>query len=233
MNNQKLFIPSGKKYVVFILLLTFLFTGCKTMSNAGKGAIIGTGAGAALGAGIGKLAGNTAIGAIIGAGVGGAAGAAIGNYMDKQAAEMQKDLEGAKVERVGEGIKITFDSGILFALNSSALSQQSQEQLDNLSQILNKYSDTNILVEGHTDNTGTAEYNMKLSERRAQSVASYLESHNVAYSRITTKGYGEEQPIVANDTPEHRALNRRVEIAIFANEKLKKAAEKGTIPITN
>jgi outer membrane protein OmpA-like peptidoglycan-associated protein len=233
MNIQKLFISRGKRYATFILLLTISLTGCKTMNNAGKGAIIGTGAGAALGAGIGKLAGNTAIGAIIGAGVGGATGAVIGNYMDKQAAEMQKDLEGAKVERVGEGIKITFDSGILFALNSSALNQQSKDQLDKLSQILNKYSDTNILVEGHTDNTGTAEYNMKLSERRAQSVSTYLEGHNVAYSRITTKGYGEEQPIVANDTPEHRALNRRVEIAIFANEKLKKAAEKGTIPMSN
>lgn len=233
MNIQKLFIPIGKKSVIFILLLSFLFTGCKTLNNAEKGAMIGTGTGAAVGAGIGKLAGNTAIGAIIGAGVGGATGAVIGNYMDKQAAEMQKDLEGAKVERVGEGIKITFDSGILFALNSSALNQQSKDQLDKLSQILNKYSDTNILVEGHTDNTGTAEYNMKLSERRAQSVSTYLEGHNVAYSRITTKGYGEEQPIVTNDTPEHRALNRRVEIAIFANEKLKKAAEKGTIPMNN
>jgi outer membrane protein OmpA-like peptidoglycan-associated protein len=199
--------------------------GCSGMSKKEKGAIAGATAGAVIGGIIGNQAGNTAVGAILGAAVGGAAGAYIGNYMDKQAEEMRRDLEGAKIERVGEGIKITFDSGILFDVNSSSLRPQAQYNLNELAQILNKYDDTNILIEGHTDSTGPEEYNMQLSMNRAQSVANQLSSQEVNPTRFKTMGYGETQPIATNDTKEGRQMNRRVEVAIFANDKLKKVAE--------
>jgi outer membrane protein OmpA-like peptidoglycan-associated protein len=197
-----------------------------------KGGVIGAAAGGVVGGLIGNKVGKkhgTAKGAIIGAVVGGAAGAAIGRYMDKQAAELQRDLAGAKVERVGEGIKITFDSGILFNTNSASLSSAARTNIDNLSQTLKKYKDTNILIEGHTDATGSDAYNQSLSERRAYSVRNYTASHGVAAERITTQGYGESQPVAENTTVSGKQANRRVEVAIFANEKLKKAAERGQI----
>lgn len=199
---------------------------CSSMSRSQKGAVGGAAAGGAVGAVIGHAAGNTAVGAILGAAIGGAAGAYIGNYMDKQAAEMERDLEGAKVERVGEGIKITFDSGILFDVNKAELKQTSRSNLTNLAQILNKYPDTNILLEGHTDATGTEEWNLELSKLRGQSVANFLAGQNVMEPRFTVMGYGESQPVASNDTSEGRSQNRRVEVAIYANDKLKKTAEK-------
>jgi outer membrane protein OmpA-like peptidoglycan-associated protein len=198
------------------------------MSNTEKGAVGGAAAGGAIGGVIGHQSGNTAVGAIIGAAVGGAAGAYIGNYMDKQAAEMEKDLEGAKIERVGEGIKITFDSGLLFDVNKAELKPASKTNLANLSKILNKYPDTEILIEGHADATGTEEWNLELSKLRSQSVSNYLAGQQVKETRFTTMGYGESQPIASNDTESGRAANRRVEVAIYANDKLKKAAEKQT-----
>jgi len=174
---------------------------------------------------IGRAAGNTLLGAILGAAVGGAAGAYIGSYMDKQAAEMQRDIEGAEVQRIGEGIKITFDSGILFDIDKSDLRPVSQTNLAELAKILNKYPDTNILIEGHTDDTGSDAHNLTLSNARAQTVALYLETLEVKSARFSTVGYGEEQPIVTNDTPEGRQKNRRVDIAVIANDKLKKAAQ--------
>ncbi|WP_245840453.1 OmpA family protein [Ohtaekwangia koreensis] len=199
------------------------------MNKATKGAIIGTAGGAAAGALIGKAAGNTAVGAIVGAAVGGTAGYLIGRYMDKQAAELKKDLEGAEVERVGEGIKITFHQGIQFATNSSEVTATSKTNLQDLARVLNKYDDTNILIEGHTDSTGKPEYNLTLSEKRAASVSTYLKTLGVTNARITTVGYGPDQPIADNGTAAGRKENRRVEVAIFANEKLKKKAEKGEI----
>jgi outer membrane protein OmpA-like peptidoglycan-associated protein len=196
------------------------------MSNTKKGAGIGAAAGGVIGGVIGHQSGNTAVGAIIGAAVGGAAGAYIGNYMDKQAAEIQRDLEGAKVERVGEGIKITFDSGLLFDVDKSALKPASKTNLNDLATILNKYADTNILIEGHADADGTEEHNLDLSQRRSQSVANYLATQQVMETRLTTMGYGESQPIADNSTAEGKAQNRRVEVAIYANDKLKKEAEK-------
>jgi outer membrane protein OmpA-like peptidoglycan-associated protein len=187
--------------------------------------VIGGAAGAVIGGVIGNKAGNTAVGAIIGAAVGGAAGAYIGNYMDKQAEEMQRDLEGAKIERIGEGIKITFDSGILFNVNESSLQAAAMGNLDRLAVILNKYEDTDLVIEGHTDATGSEDYNMDLSQRRAQSVGNYLTTQQVNPTRFNMMGYGETQPIATNETAEGRSLNRRVEVAIFANDKLKKAAE--------
>ncbi len=220
-----------KKFKIIIIVLISLqfLVGCKTMNNTQKGAAIGVGGGAALGALVGKWAGNTAAGAIIGAAVGGTAGVLIGKYMDKQVAELQADLQDAKVERVGEGIKITFNSGILFDVNSSNIGGVAKENIGKLAGVLNKYSDTDVLIEGHTDSTGPADYNQTLSEKRAASVSSFLSSNAVNPNRLTTIGYGPNQPLVDNNTAENRSLNRRVEIAIYANDKLKKAAEKGQI----
>jgi len=211
----------GVMLVVLMLLGTI---GCA--SNQAKGTVIGAAAGGVVGGLIGKKAGNTAVGAIIGAVVGGAAGNYIGNYMDKQAEEMKQDIAGAKIERVGEGIKITFDSGLLFDVNKASLKAASIENLKNLAKILNKYEDTEIVLEGHTDATGSEEYNLQLSRSRANSVANYLKNLNVRETRFTVMGYGESQPIASNETIEGRQMNRRVEVAIFANDKLKKMAEK-------
>jgi outer membrane protein OmpA-like peptidoglycan-associated protein len=213
--------------VGLIVILSIGIMGC-SWSNKTKGAIIGAGTGAAVGGVIGKQAGNTAVGAIIGAAVGGAAGAYIGNYMDKQAAEMERDLEGAKVERIGEGIKITFDSGLMFDVDKADLRSASRDNLTNLAGILNKYPDTNILLEGHTDATGSNDHNLELSRRRAQSVANYLSTQQVLVTRFTIMGYGEDQPIASNDTADGRQQNRRVEVAIYANDKLKKVATEKT-----
>ncbi len=205
-----------------------LLTGCGA-SNAVKGGAIGAGGGAVVGGVIGNAAGNTALGAIIGAAVGGTAGALIGNHMDNQAEEMRRDLHGAKVERVGEGIKITFDSGILFATNSSELQSAARTNIESLAKVLNKYPDTNILIEGDTDSEGAEAYNQELSERRAGAVANYAKGFNVVGSRISTVGHGELNPVASNVTPEGRQQNRRVEVAIFANDDMKDAAEDGTL----
>ncbi|MGK7393422.1 MAG: OmpA family protein [Candidatus Cyclobacteriaceae bacterium M3_2C_046] len=220
------------KFLTYSLIISFTaasISGCKSWSNTAKGGAIGAAGGAAAGAAIGKAAGNTAAGAIFGAAVGGVAGAAIGAYMDKQANELEEDLEGAKVERIGEGIKITFDSGILFGFDKSDLTAASRENIQELAQILKKYDDTNVLIEGHTDSKGSEEYNQNLSERRAESVADYVTNLGVDASRLITVGYGEAQPVAANDSEAGRAENRRVELAIYANEKLKRAAKRGQL----
>jgi len=213
---------------VVLCVSVVLLMGC-ALSNAVKGGAIGAGAGGVAGGVIGHQLGNTALGAIIGAAVGGTAGALIGRHMDKQAEEMRQDIKNAKIERIGEGIKITFDSGILFKTNSSELQPVAKTNIESLAKILNKYPDTNILIEGDTDNTGTNEYNQKLSERRAQAVADYQKGLGIAGSRISTVGLGELNPIASNDTEYGREQNRRVEVAIFANDKLKKAAENGNL----
>lgn len=213
---------------VFVLVGSLVFVGCSA-SNAVKGGAIGAVGGGVLGGVIGKVAGNTTLGAIIGAAVGGTAGALIGHNMDKQAEEIQNDIAGAKVERVGEGIKITFDSGILFQTSSSKLEMSARANIEKLSKILNKYPDTNIMVVGFTDATGKEDFNMKLSEQRAKSVVDYTTSLGVNASRFTFKGLGPQEPVASNETPEGRQANRRVEIAVFANEKLKEAAEKGML----
>ncbi len=217
-----------KFFASLILAASLLISGCSA-SNAVKGGAIGAAGGGLLGGVIGKAAGNTTLGAIIGAAVGGTAGVLIGHHMDKQAEEIQNDIAGAKVERVGEGIKITFDSGILFATNSYKLESQAKSNIDKLAKILNKYPDTNILVVGYTDATGKEDYNMKLSDQRAKSVVDYTSSQGVDGKRFTYKGLGPQEPVASNDTPDGRQQNRRVEIAVFANEKLKSAAEKGLL----
>jgi outer membrane protein OmpA-like peptidoglycan-associated protein len=211
--------------VALAICLVLSSAGCASWSKTAKGAAIGAAGGAVVGGVIGKIAGNTLLGAIAGAALGGAAGAFIGRHMDKQAAEMRRDLQGAKVERIGEGIKITFDSGLMFDVNKYDLRDASRENLAKLAAILNKYPDTNILVEGHTDSTGTREINMPLSENRAKAVSHYLATLNVQSARFSVAGYGPDQPIGDNGTVEGRQMNRRVDLAIMANEKLKKIAK--------
>lgn len=198
--------------------------GCAGATNKQKGAVIGGATGGVIGGVVGKQAGNTAAGAIIGAVVGGTAGVIIGGYMDKQAEELA-ELEGADVERVGEGIMITFDSGILFGFDKSDLTTEAKLNLRKMGTTLNEYPDTEILIEGHTDADGSDDYNQGLSERRAQSVKSYLTTQDVDSSRMTTVGYGEHQPVADNSTTAGKAQNRRVEVAIYANEELKQRAK--------
>lgn len=219
----------GTAIIVCIGLIGLMLQGCKNWSKTAKGGAAGAGAGGLAGAVIGKAAGNTVTGAIIGAAVGGAAGAAIGNYMDRQAREMKSELENAEVERVGEGIKITFESGILFDFDSYELRSASRENIEELADILQDYEDTEIMFAGHTDSQGSDEYNQGLSEDRAKSVASYASQHGVESSRMIITGFGEEDPVADNSTEAGRQKNRRVEIAIYANEELKEKAKEGEL----
>lgn len=213
-------------FALGVAFLGLIGSGCKTMNRTQKGAVIGAAGGGAIGAVIGKAAGNTAMGAIIGAAVGGATGAIIGRKMDKQAEEMKKVLGDAEVRREGEGIVILFKEKVLFGFDRSDLTSSAQTNLDKLVNVLQKYPDTDIQIIGHTDSKGTDEYNQGLSERRARAVASYLSSQNVSSSRLTTKGMGESDPIATNDTDEGRSQNRRVEFVITANEKMKADAKR-------
>jgi outer membrane protein OmpA-like peptidoglycan-associated protein len=214
-------------YSLLIASACFGTISCKS-SNAAKGGAIGGAAGGVLG-GIAAGKDNTALGVLIGSVIGGSAGALIGNDMDKAAEELDRDLEGADVERVGEGIKITFDSGLMFGVDQSDLTDKSKANLSELAETLNNYEQTNILVEGHTDNTGDAMYNEKLAKKRADSVEAYLSRLGVAKKRLEIMSYGETQPVASNDTEEGRQKNRRVEVAIYANKKMQKAAERGEL----
>jgi outer membrane protein OmpA-like peptidoglycan-associated protein len=209
-----------------VLLAAFALSGCSGMSRMQKGAIIGAGGGAAAGAAIGKATGSTARGAVIGAAVGGVAGAIIGRQMDKQAQELAVSIPGATVQRVGEGIVVTFDSGILFDFDKAELRSPARENLRNLAESLNKNAKTEVLLVGHTDSKGAADYNQRLSERRAQSAADYLVAMGVASSRVRAVGRGLTEPIASNDTEAGRQDNRRVEVAIFASEALRKDAQR-------
>lgn len=204
-----------------------LGSGCNSLTKTQKGAAIGVGAGGTIGAFIGKAAGNTALGAIIGGAVGGTAGAFIGRSMDKQAAEIKQTVPGATVTREGEGILVKFDSGILFDTDKSYVKPDAQTNLQNLATSLKNNPQTNILVVGHTDNTGTNAHNMDLSVQRAQAVKSIIAANNVDPSRLSTQGKGETEPIADNTTVAGRAQNRRVEIVIVANDQMKNQAKSG------
>jgi len=208
--------------VVAALLISGI-AGCAGMSAKAKGAIIGAGAGGVVGGVIGKQSGSTTKGAIIGAVVGGTAGAIIGHQMDQQAKELQQNIPGATVERVGEGIQVTFDSGLLFAFDSDAVLSAARSNLNALASSLNKYPKSDLLIVGHTDAVGSDDYNQGLSDRRARAAASYLISRGVN-RQIMVLGAGESEPVATNDTDEGRQQNRRVEIAIYASEDLKNAA---------
>lgn len=215
-----------KKITLILTTAAILFSGCKSMNNTQKGTGIGATAGAVAGALIFK---NTAAGAIIGAAVGGTAGYAIGRHMDKQAEDIKAAVPDAEVTRVGEGIEMTFNSALLFQINSAELSTAAKIDLQKLAGVFKEYPETNILVEGHTDDTGSDEYNMALSEKRAHSVSGYLQSQGLPESRFQIKWYGETQPKYPNDSDTNRVKNRRVELAIFANDNMKKDAADGEV----
>jgi len=196
---------------------------CASLNKKENGAIIGASAGAAAGA---VISGGTAKGAIIGAAVGGTAGAVIGHQMDQQAKEIKNQVPGAVVERVGEGLQVTFESGLLFDTESDVLNANARQNLTSLANSLDHYPNTDLLIVGHTDSKGTDAYNMSLSERRAAAVVNYLASQGVARTRLRPAGRGELEPVATNDTDEGRAMNRRVEVAIYANQALKDQAAK-------
>lgn len=215
-----------------ILIVSSLLFGCDAVQNANnkqKGAVIGASGGAVIGGVIGNNTGdgNTALGSIIGGVVGGAAGAIIGNRMDKQAKQIEQEIPGAEVERVGEGINVTFDesSGVYFDTEKYNINAKSQTTLNKLADIFKEYPQSNVLVEGHTDNTGSDSYNLTLSKNRAQAVTGYLVDNGIDRGRFTTKWYGESKPKYDNTTADGRSKNRRVELAIVANEELKEEAK--------
>lgn len=210
------------------LVLLTTFSSCDTYKRQNKetkGGLIGVGAGAAAGTVLGHAFGNTALGAIIGGALGGTAGVLIGHKMDKQASELQQTLPNATVKRVGEGIDVKFDSGILFDVNKDNIKPAAITNLNNLAISLQKNPQTNLQVDGYTDNTGSAEYNLSLSDRRANAVKAYLMSQGVDASRLTSVGYGMTHPTANNSTEAGRAQNRRVEIGIMANQQMKSEAK--------
>jgi outer membrane protein OmpA-like peptidoglycan-associated protein len=217
-------LRSARSLLAALLATVLLVGGCSSLSNTEQGAIIGAGAGGAAGAAIGKATDNTAEGAILGAVVGGAAGALIGQRMDKKADELDEELENAEVERVGEGIKVTFDSGLLFDFDSAALRSNAEQNLAEFAESMKDFEDTKILIVGHTDSKGPADYNQDLSERRAQSASDYLDRQGLNSGRLITVGKGESEPVAPNETEEGRQQNRRVEVAIYANEEYRERA---------
>ena len=219
---------SSRTLAAVLLSGAVLLGGCAGMSQKQRGAVIGATAGAAVGGVIGNQTGSTARGAIIGAVVGGAAGAVIGHQMDQQAKELQQNINGATVERVGEGIEVTFASGILYPFNSTEILPAGRTNLQELASSLQKYPNSDILIVGHTDSVGTDAYNLDLSQRRAQAASAYLQSLGVPASRLRTQGKGEAEPVQSNDTEEGRARNRRVEIAIYASEAYRNQVKSGS-----
>jgi outer membrane protein OmpA-like peptidoglycan-associated protein len=218
MNRSRRFLPA--------LAVLTVASGCASLNKKESGAIIGATAGAAVGAAVGNANGSTAKGAIVGAAVGGAAGAVIGHQMDQQAKEIKQNIPGAIVERVGEGLQVTFASGLLFDFDSDVLRAQAKQNLATFAQSLDKYPGTDILIVGHTDDKGTDSYNAALSARRAAAAESYLASQGVGRPRLRSTGRGESEPVAANDSEAGRQQNRRVEVAIYANETLKAKAFK-------
>jgi outer membrane protein OmpA-like peptidoglycan-associated protein len=201
-----------------LVIGSFGLSGCASMNKKQEGAVIGAAAGGAIGGVIGNQTGSTARGAIIGAVVGGAAGAIIGHQMDQQAKELSQSIPGATVARVGEGIAVTFESGILFAFDSDQILPTAGTNLTELAKSLQRYPDSQLLIVGHTDGKGDDAYNQRLSERRSASAAAYLASQGVDRARLSATGKGESEPIATNDTDAGQAKNRRVEVAIFASE---------------
>ena len=232
---KKIFCNTGLALVALMLVAS----GCDTVEKTNKaqrGGVIGGVAGGVIGGVIGNNVGNgnTVLGAVIGSVVGGVAGAVIGNQMDKQAEKIKNEIPGAEVQRVGEGIVVTFSEknpdgskmGVYFDFDKSEITPNSKLSLNKLIQIFKEYPETNLLVEGHTDDKGADTYNLALSERRAMAVGSYLKNNGITPSRLTINWYGEAQPKTENTSDANRAENRRVEFAITANEKMKEAARK-------
>ncbi len=201
-----------------VTLLSIAGAGCSGLSNTQRGALIGAGAGGAVGAVVGNAAGSTTKGVLIGAVVGGAAGAIIGSRMDDRAETLERELDNATIERVGEGILVTFDSGILFGFDSYALRAQARSNLGDLARVLAEDSDDyELLVAGHTDASGAEDYNQTLSQRRASAASDFLATRGIPDTQIRIQGLGEMEPVASNETPSGQEANRRVEIAIFAS----------------
>jgi outer membrane protein OmpA-like peptidoglycan-associated protein len=215
-----------RKIVLCITAAAIMLAGCAGMNKQQKGTLIGAGGGAAIGAAVTK---GSIWGILIGAAIGGAAGNLIGKKMDAQAKELKQAVPTAQVERVGEGINMTFESGLMFQKNSSEISESYKSDLSGAAEVFNKYPDTNIFIEGHTDDSGSDEFNMTLSEKRANAVKDYFVAKGVKAERMTTKWYGETQPKYSNDTEENRQKNRRVELAVVANEKMQQEAKEGKL----
>lgn len=217
--------------VIVALVFSNVLVSCEATKNANntqKGAGIGAIGGALIGGIIGNNTGlGTAGGALIGAAIGGGTGALIGKNMDKQAREIETALPGAQVERVGEGIRLVLgENAVRFDTSKSTLTPAAKANLDKLVPVFNQYPDTNIQIFGYTDSTGSAEFNLRLSDQRAISVEKYLESKGLNMSRFKMVGMGIADPIATNETPEGRSQNRRVEFAITANEKMVQEAQK-------
>jgi len=207
--------------VATLALTSLTLSGCASLSNKEKGAIAGAAVGGAAGAAVGRVNGSTAKGAIIGAVVGGTVGAVIGHQMDQQAKELEQNIPGAIVERVGEGIQVTFPSGLLFDFDSDRIKSEAATNLSNLASSLDKYPNSSLLIVGHTDATGSDDYNQTLSEKRARSAAVYLANHGVSSGRLQTVGRGETEPVAPNDNDIGMQKNRRVEVAIYASDAYK------------
>lgn len=209
-------------------------TSCEAIQNTNqtqRGAAVGAASGAVIGGVLGNnvgKGGRGALGAIAGGIIGGVAGGVIGNRMDKQAREIDNAVPGAEVERVGEGIKLTLkENAVRFNIDKSTLTPTAQANLDKLIPVFKEYPDTNIHIFGYTDNTGSVDHNLKLSEQRAASVRGYLAGKGISASRFTTTGFGIADPIATNETVDGRAQNRRVEFAIVANQKMINEAQTG------
>ena len=229
-----------RKILLYLIMSATLLAGCKStqkattdengktgMNKTEKGAVIGAASGAVVGGVIGNKSKNTVIGAILGAAVGGTAGAVIGHEMDKRAEKMQQDLgETATVERVGEGIKLTFDSQLLFDFGKSDLRESNKRNLQTFAETLKQYTDTDLLIVGHTDNAGSDSFNQTLSTQRAAAVSDYLVYSGVNRNRLNIEGEGERQPVSSNSTELGRSQNRRVEIAVYANDTMKSDAQR-------
>ena len=208
-----------------IFLLALLLLHSFSCNRTAQGTAIGAAAGALVGVLIADGDDN-AKGILIGATVGGIAGAIIGSYMDKHAKKLKQDLgKSAEVERVGESILVTFDSGIMFDVDSYALKASTKANLDKMAETMKEYDKTEIIVMGHTDATGSDEHNQKLSENRAASVSRFLQQNGITAKRVTTKGFGEQKPVASNNTTSGREQNRRVEIAIVASKALVESAK--------
>ncbi len=225
-----------KALTALLLCGSILLSGCSTTKNSTKGGVIGGASGALIGAGIGALAGHgkgAAIGAAIGGTVGAGAGVLIGKKMDKQKAELEK-IKGAQVETVTDAnnlqaIKVTFDCGILFSTGKSDLNASSKSALANFAASLKETPETDVTIYGHTDNTGSRDVNVKLSNDRAESVSNFLVSNGIQKTRLTTQGKAYDEPVADNSTADGRAKNRRVEVYITANKQMIEQAQQGTL----
>lgn len=226
MNRNNRHASSARNVQRALLVAVALSTGaCASWSNKQRGAVIGAAGGAAVGGVVGNNTGSTARGAIIGAIVGGATGAIIGHQMDQQAKELQLEIPGATVERVGEGIQVTFASGLLYDFDSDAIRSVAAANLQHLATSLKKYPQTELLIVGHTDSQGSVEYNQDLSTRRADAAARYLTTQGISAVRVRTAGRGMMEALATNETEAGRQANRRIEVAIFAGPDARRGSQ--------